>query len=194
MDTIVFDIETQNFFTNPGVGWNNFGALKISVVGAYSYNHEKYFCFQEDEMDQLAELFRNASRIVGFCSNHYDTPVLNLYFRKLAADPTLDLWKKERVDLLDEIEGITGSRISLNRLAKANLGIEKTGRGWEAIGLWERGEIEKLKEYCLNDVRLTKDLYDLFCAQGYLLVPNKESGETDKIVFPKRTQTLFPAV
>ena len=32
MDTIVFDIETQNFFTDLGVGRDNFAALKISVV------------------------------------------------------------------------------------------------------------------------------------------------------------------
>src|SRR5438045_3571751 len=117
-DTLVFDIETQNFFTDPGVGWNNFGALKISLVGVYSYQQVKYFTFEEDQMEELAELFLTASRIVGFASNRYDTPVLNLYFRKLKSRASLNLWAKERVDLLEEVERQTGDRISLSRLAE----------------------------------------------------------------------------
>ena len=58
MNTIVFDIETQNFFTDPGVGWDNFAALKISAVGVYSYTKDEYVCFEEGEMEQAAELFR----------------------------------------------------------------------------------------------------------------------------------------
>ncbi|MDO8536868.1 MAG: hypothetical protein Q7R94_01325, partial [bacterium] len=84
MDTLVFDIETQNFFTDPDVGWDNFGALKISAVGVYSYAQNKYFCFEESEIDKVAELFRGASRLVGFSMNRYDIPVLNLYFQRLA--------------------------------------------------------------------------------------------------------------
>src|SRR4029077_13744344 len=83
MDTLVFDIETQNFFTDPDVGWDNFAALKISVVGVYSYLQDKYFAFEENEMDKLAELFAGARRIVGFSMNRYDVPVLNHYFLKL---------------------------------------------------------------------------------------------------------------
>ena len=77
MDTLVFDIETQNFFTDPGVGWDNFAALKISVVGVYSYAQDRYLVFEESEMEKLAELFRGAKRIVGFSMNRYDVPVLN---------------------------------------------------------------------------------------------------------------------
>ena len=124
MDTLVFDIETQNFFTDPGVGWDNFAALKISVVCVYSYDQDKYFSFEESEMEALAELFHTAKRIVGFSMNRYDVPVLNLYFQKLRGSIP-NIWGKERVDLLEEIESATGARISLSRLAEANLGIKK---------------------------------------------------------------------
>ncbi|OGY98152.1 MAG: hypothetical protein A2855_01115, partial [Candidatus Liptonbacteria bacterium RIFCSPHIGHO2_01_FULL_57_28] len=153
-DTLVFDIETQNFFTDPGVGWNNFGALKISVVGVYSYKQDKYAAYEEDQMEELAELFLPARTLVGFASNRYDVPVLNLYFRKLKDREALNLWAKERVDILEEIERQTGERISLNQLAEANLGVKKEGHGSEAIALYERGELEALKKYCLQDVEL----------------------------------------
>ena len=176
-DTLVFDIETQNFFTDPAVGWNNFGALKISVVAVYSYNQDKYFCYEEHEMEELAQLFAPSARIVGFSSNRYDVPVLNLYFKRLREAADLDLWAKDRVDLLEEVERATGKRISLNRLAQTNLGTGKDRHGSEAIGLYEQGRIEELKEYCVKDVRLTKELYDIYLKERAFLIPDKLTGE-----------------
>jgi hypothetical protein len=180
MDTLVFDIETQNFFTDPGVGHDNFEALKISVVGVYSYAQDKYFCFEENEMDKLADMFRPNVRLVGFSMNRYDVPVLNIYFQRMGGNNKIDLWAKDRVDLLEEIEAITGERVSLSKLAEANLGVAKDRHGSEAIGLYKRGEIEELKKYCLKDVELTKKLYDLYREQKHLLVPDKRTGEIIK--------------
>lgn len=183
MDTLVFDIETQNFFTDPGVGWNNFSALKISVVGVYSYERDSYFCFEESEIETIAELFRGSRLVVGFGSNQYDVPVLNLYFQKLANREHLNLWEKERVDLLEEIKRATGDRISLSKLAEANLGVKKHQGGKEAIMLYEAGRIEELKSYCVNDVRLTKELYDRYVAGRELLVPHRKTGVVERVSF-----------
>ena len=181
MDTLVFDIETQNFFTDPGVGWNNYDALKISVVGVYSYEKDKYLVFEENEIESLGEIFRNGKKLVGFSMNRYDVPVLNVYFQRNAKTRDIDLWKMERVDLLDEIEMATGKRISLSRLAEINLGEAKKSTGAEAIVMYKEGRIEDLKKYCLEDVRLTKELYDLYRKQGHLLVPDRDTGELAKV-------------
>jgi DEAD/DEAH box helicase domain-containing protein len=183
LDTLVFDIETQNFFTDPDVGWDNYDALKISVVAVYSYLEDRYYCYEEHEMDKLADLFNDARRIVGFSMNRYDIPVLNNYFQRLKNGPKL--WEMERVDLLEEIEMATGQRISLDRLAGANLGFGKTHHGSEAIALYRDGKMEELKEYCVNDVKLTKDLYDLYRKQNFLLMPSKKTGEIIKVEFAK---------
>ncbi len=184
MDTLVFDIETQNFFTDPDVGWDNFDALKISVVGVYSYLYDKYFMFEEHEMEKLAELFSEASRIVGFSMNRYDIPVLNRYFQKLGANSP-KLWEMERVDLLEEIELAAQQRVSLSRLAQENLGVKKDRHGSEAIVLYREGRMAELKEYCLKDVELTKALYDLYRKQNYFLLPDKKTGEIIKVMFAK---------
>lgn len=189
-DTLVFDIETQNFFTDPGVGWDNYEALKISAVGVYSYAKDEYACFLEHEMDKLAELFDGSNKIVGFSINRYDVPVLNLYFRRMkTAAP--NLWEKERVDLLEEVEAAAGQRISLSKLAEANLGVKKDHHGSEAIGLWRDGKIEELKAYCLNDVKLTKELYDLYRKDKSLIVPDKATGELVKTSFSVSGSPLF---
>ncbi len=192
MDTLVIDIETQNFFTDPEVGWDNFAALKISVVGVYSYAKDAYFCFEEHELPQLMDMLRETSLIVGFSSNRYDIPVLNLYAQRLTGG-ALNLWHKDRVDLLEVVESATSGRVSLNRLAKSNLGIQKNGHGSEAIVLYRDGRIEELKAYCLKDVEITKGLYDLYVKQGYLLVPNVKTGELEKALpkVPAQTAPLF---
>ncbi len=188
MDTLIFDIETQNFFTDPGVGRDNFAALKISVVGVYSYAQDTYFCFTENEMGAVAELFAQSGRIVGFSSNRYDVPVLNHYLQRETGG-RLNLWHKDRVDLLEEIELATGMRISLSRLAEANLGITKDRHGSEAITLYAEGKMEELKAYCLKDVEITKKLYDLYRTQGFLLVPNRDSGVMERMELRAPVQT-----
>jgi len=213
MDTLVFDIETKNFFTDPGVGWNNFDALEISMICVYSYSKNKYFSFNEHQLAEAAALFDSGSVLVGFSSNRYDIPVLEAHFGRLPG-VSVNLWGKERFDLLEEIEmalgqrisldklsranlGVgkerfdlleeiemaLGQRISLDKLSRANLGVGKERKGHEAITLYKNGEMEELEKYCLQDVRLTKDLYDLYKKNGELLVPDARTGETVKANF-----------
>jgi DEAD/DEAH box helicase domain-containing protein len=185
MDTIVFDVETQNFFTDPEVGWGNYDALRVSVVGAYSYAEDKCFCFEEGEMDKAAELFRKAKLLVGFSVNRYDIPVLNRYLAR--SRPPVNLFDKNRLDLLDEVEMAVGRRVSLEKLAQANLGVGKTGHGARAIELYRQGRMEELKNYCLHDVELTRRLFDRYRADNFLLVPGL-NGEEIRVEFarPKR--------
>ena len=182
MDTLVFDIETKNFFTDPGVGWNNFDALEISMICVYSYSKNKYFSFNEHQLAEAAALFDSGSVLVGFSSNRYDIPVLEAHFGRLPG-VSVNLWGKERFDLLEEIEMVLGQRISLDKLSRANLGVGKERKGHEAIALYKNGEMEELEKYCLQDVRLTKDLYDLYKKNGELLVPDARTGETVKVNF-----------
>jgi DEAD/DEAH box helicase domain-containing protein len=51
-------------------------------------------------------------------------------------------------------------------VAQATLGITKSGEGWNAVNLYAQGKMEELKQYCLNDVRLTKEIYDYGCRES----------------------------
>ncbi|MGC8775833.1 MAG: ribonuclease H-like domain-containing protein [Minisyncoccia bacterium] len=192
-DTIVFDIETQNFFTDEGVGWNNFEALKISVLALYSYNEDRYFCFEEKELNQAYNYFLNSKYLVGFSINRYDIPVLNIYFQKLNINSPINLWGKERIDLLEEVEKLYGERISLSKLSEANLGEKKERHGSEAGELFFSGQIEELKKYCLKDVELTKRLYDLYSNQNKLIFPDKKTGQNFILDF-KNKKVIKPGL
>ena len=59
-----------------------------------------------------------------------------------------------------EIEKRIGFRVKLDSVAQATLGIGKSGDGLQAVEFWRKGEIDKLREYCLQDVRVTRDVYE----------------------------------
>ena len=174
MNTIVIDIETKNTFFD--VGMDNFNDLEVSLIGIYSYGQNRYFSFEEHQIKEAGEMIKNSSLIVGFSINRFDIPVLKKHY-------DFDLFSIPRFDLLDEIEMKLGRRISLNKLAKINLGTEKTHHSLEAPILYKDGKIDELKDYCLNDVKITKDLYDLAKKQGHLLVPIKGTDESEKMPF-----------
>jgi DEAD/DEAH box helicase domain-containing protein len=181
-DTVVIDIETKNTFLD--VGRDNFAGLEISLVGLYSYNQDKYFAFEEHQLDEVGNILKNSELIVGFAISRFDLPVMAKHF-------DFDLFAIPRIDLLDEIESATGKRIGLDLLAQTNLGVGKTGRGLEAANLYKEGKMEELKKYCLNDVKITKELYDLAKTQGHLLVPQKNQDRPIKVCFDWQERLLY---
>jgi DEAD/DEAH box helicase domain-containing protein len=173
MDTLVIDIETKNTFQDVG-GRENLEKLEISIVGVYSYKEDKYFAFEEKDFPELGKILQKTQLIVTFAGKRFDIPVMEKYFNFKVKDI-------KHYDILEEIEKKLGRRIGLGILAEANVGLKKTGIGMDAIDLYAKGEMQKLKEYCLNDVKLTKELYDLIKRQKFLFIPQRDSNEMLKI-------------
>ena len=98
-------------------------------------------------------IFEKADLIIGYNSEHFDIPILNKYYSG-------DLTKLKSLDLLKEIKNSLGRRIKLDAVAEATLGRNKTGHGLEAIVWWRNGEKQKVIDYCIEDVRITKDVYE----------------------------------
>ncbi|MDI6820577.1 MAG: ribonuclease H-like domain-containing protein [Patescibacteria group bacterium] len=173
MDKIVFDIETKNSFADVG-GQENLKRLDVSVIGVYSYADDSYICFNEHELEKAGKLLQNAKMLIGFSSKRFDVPVLEKYFPfNLAAIP--------HFDILEEIEKKMSRRIGLGMLAEANLGMKKSAHGLEAIDFYRNGEIEKLKNYCLQDVKITKEIFELIKKQGFLWFPDRNSVKMLKV-------------
>ena len=83
--------------------------------------------------------------------------------------------------------------MGLDALAKANLGVGKShSSGLEAIRLYREQKLEELRDYCLQDVKLTKDLYDLVKKQRYLIIPDRDTGTNKKVMFDL-PEFIFPS-
>ncbi|MFA4875672.1 MAG: ribonuclease H-like domain-containing protein, partial [bacterium] len=165
---IVFDIETKDAFSDVG-GRECFTNLEISVLGAYDYADGKFHTYEEKELPSFAERLAERPVLVGFNSRKFDTPILQKYIR-------FDLKDLKQLDIMEEIVKELGHRVSLDSVAKATLDEGKSGSGLEAIRLWREGRMEELKRYCLDDVRLTRDVYEYGAAHGELLYVHKFGG------------------
>ena len=149
----VLDLETKKGFDEVG-GRAHFDQLGVSLIGLYRYDQENYNTFEENQIGELESLLSQSRRIIGFNIRRFDFPVLQPYCKnlKLADLPIFDI--------LEELEKLLGHRVSLESVAKATLREGKSGSGLDAIAFYREGEIEKLKKYCLDDVRLTKEIYE----------------------------------
>ena len=175
LNKIVFDLETQKSFDDVG-GRDKNHLLKVSVLGLYSYPEDKYYCFTEAELHKAAEMFAAADQIIGFNIINFDYPVLQPYLSfKIADSPTLDI--------LTEVEKLIGHRVKLDNLAQTTLGAGKSGDGLQALKYFKLGQIEELKKYCLDDVRITKELYDYVLKYGKLLYKDYIDTREVKISF-----------
>ena len=155
MRKIVFDVETKNIFQD--VGSNDPTDLDISIVGLYDYVTNKYESFLQEEFPKMWLLLQKADLLITFNGDHFDIPLLNKYFRESGSG---DLTKIRSLDLLKEIRNSYGRRMKLDQIAEGTLGMNKSGNGLEAVAWWRSGEIDKIRKYCLDDVRITKDVYD----------------------------------
>lgn len=149
---IVLDIETQNLFSDVG-GKENLIKLSLSVAGVFSYADNAFLTFTESEMPAFENLLKKTDLIVGFNINHFDLPILQKYL-------SADLKKIPALDIMNEVVSKMGHRVSLDDLVSNTLGKRKSANGLMAVQYWREGRMDELKKYCLDDVRLTRDLYE----------------------------------
>ena len=172
-ERLVLDLETQKEFAE--VDGRRPELLLVSVCGVYSYATDRYIAYTEAELPALAPVLQQAELVVGFNINKFDFPVLQPYVKfPLANVPTLDI--------LDEIVKNAGHRVSLDSVCQATLGTGKTGHGLEALRWFKEGKIDQVKKYCLDDVRLTRDVYEYGKKHGKLFATSRFSS--DKIEIP----------
>lgn len=151
MRKIVLDIETRNSFQDVGKADPSF--LDISVVCIYDSETDQYSSYLQEDLGKLWPILEKADVIITFNGDHFDLPLLNKYYSG-------DLLKIKSLDLLKEVKKSLGHRIGLGVIAQGTLNKPKGGHGLEAIEWWNKGEIDKIIKYCLEDVKITKEVYE----------------------------------
>ncbi len=169
-DKLVLDLETKKSFEEVGGEYNK-ANLGVSVCGVYSYDKDQFRAFQEEEFQELGEWLKSASLIIGFNSKSFDFNVLQPYFK-------FKLSKLPHLDIMEEIYHALGHRVKLESLAQSTLGEGKSGTGMDAIWYYKNNDWVSLIKYCLDDVRVTRDLYEYGRQHGHLWYDNLGRRET----------------
>jgi DEAD/DEAH box helicase domain-containing protein len=172
---VIFDVETKKLFSD--IKGDNPADLGVSIVSTYSRELSdslseesgKMESFWEADFDKMWPLFQNADRIIGFNSIGFDVPALQPYCN-------FPFGKLHHFDIMLKFKEEFGKRISLDAIAKETLDREKIDTGLNAVYYWSKGDKEslaKLKKYCEDDVKITKDIYDYVLQNKHLLFKDK---------------------
>lgn len=161
MNTVVFDLETQNLFEDVG-GRSNISALKVSCAVSWSSARNDFALYWEEDVPTLIAELKSAGRVVGFNIKGFDYEVLRPYapHEGLRFLPTLDI--------LEDLFRTLSFRVSLDSVSRATLGDTKSATGLQAVKWWRAGELDKLAEYCKIDVDVTRRIYDFGCENGFV--------------------------
>lgn len=156
---IVFDLETQNIFQD--VGSSDPASLDISVATVYDSETNVYTTATIDDLNILWPILEHADALVGYNSNHFDIPLLNKYYPG-------DLTHIKSIDILEEIKESLGRRLRLDSVAQATIGAKKSADGLAAVRWWREGQINKIKKYCEQDVKVTKEVFEYALEHGHI--------------------------
>ncbi len=193
MRKLVFDIETREIFQD--VGSRNPEDLEISILGLYDYETNKFESFSQEEFDKMWPYFQKAELLITFNGSYFDIPLLNKYYKKAGLG---DLTTIKSLDIFKEVKNTTGRWLKLDKIAEGTFGVKKSGDGLEAVTWWRQGEVEKVRKYCLDDVKITRDIYDfalknkkLMFKEGPFVKEIKLDVKHWEPVAEVKTQSLF---
>ncbi|OGG49619.1 hypothetical protein A2763_02955 [Candidatus Kaiserbacteria bacterium RIFCSPHIGHO2_01_FULL_54_36] len=170
MRTVVFDIETANWMSDTGSG--DPADLTIALVCMHDSETDTYTSYLESELPLMWNILERTDILVGYNSDHFDVPLLNKYYPG-------DLKKIKSLDLMHEVYAILGRRLKLDSIAEGTLGEKKIASGAQSLQWWRAGEIEKVREYCLKDVEITKKIFDHALKHGS--IKYKELGKIHEV-------------
>ncbi|NCN51262.1 MAG: hypothetical protein GW762_02230 [Candidatus Pacebacteria bacterium] len=165
---VILDVETKKTFDEVGGFFPE--KLGISFVGVcvregFTGKGEMQSYFEKD-LPNLFPLLEKADVVIGFNIDNFDMPTFTNYYNA-------DISKIPTLDVMNRIKDSVGHRIGLDAVAQETLGIGKTGDGLDAIKYFNNKEWEKLEKYCLQDVAVTRDVYDYGLQKGHVKFKNK---------------------
>jgi DEAD/DEAH box helicase domain-containing protein len=153
MNVVYFDLETQKSAEEVG-GWNHIRDMRMSVGVTYSTARGEYKIYGVTQVNALIEELRRADLVVGFNSLRFDYEVL------AGHNALFDAGQIRSLDMLVELEKTLQHRLSLDSIAQATLGVEKTSEGLQAIRWYREGKLLEIAEYCCFDVKITRLVYE----------------------------------
>ncbi len=198
MDALIYDIEIVKAIKGrsedyiPGIeycgGFRDYDNMGISVIGAYDYVSDRYRVFCADNFADFGALMEEREFLVGFNNIGFDNKTIRAALN-ICRD--IDAWSYDILAEMWRAAGLNPTKFhprthggfGLDATASVNLGAKKTGHGALAPVQWQRGEIGAVIDYCLEDVRLTKALFDQIIMDGILKSP-KEPDRVLKLRHP----------
>jgi DEAD/DEAH box helicase domain-containing protein len=170
MHYLVVDTEIEKEIPKNEAGkldWNSARTGKCGLACAVVYDSEtdRYHVYDKHSLDQLVFHLRTADMVVSFNGDGFDFPLLEALYKD-----DLDIFVS--YDILQAVWDILGKKTKGYKLADIvfrTLGLDKTGDGASAPKLWQEGRVAEVIDYCINDVYITKKLFEHIIEHGWIV-------------------------
>ena len=166
-----FDLETQKSADDVG-GWGNSHLMKMSVGVVWDSVDGEFHVYLEEQAGDLVRKLQTADLVVGFNVIGFDYAVLQPYANKLG----VDLQELPTHDMLADVHKKLNHRLSLDNLASCTMGTNKSADGLKALQWFKEGKMDLITEYCIQDVRVTRDLFLFGEKNGYVEYDSRSRG------------------
>jgi hypothetical protein len=190
MDHIVLDIEIQRLPGQAGLTWEDTDKLGVSCAVVYEFATDRYRHYLAGDVPALRKRILEAQRVTSFNGWKFDLPVIwgwpkarwppasltlpdlslgvsESEFRCRQNDLLRRIWQAQGLDP-DIFQVKTHGGWGLDAMAHGTLDQGKSGYGAEAPSWYQQGNWARLLDYCLDDVRLTRDLSIFADCHGFL--------------------------
>lgn len=166
-------------------GWDDYENMGISVIGVNIIDTNDGFDFVTNHNATLNTDLRtfqiglNGTEVlVGFNNQSFDDKLLKangfiIPDTVINYDLLAEIW--EGASLGREFVYPTHAGFGLDAICKANGLGEKSGDGANAAILWQKGKHQEVIDYCENDIRLTRKLFDLIQETGEIRDPREDN-------------------
>ncbi len=165
---LVVDIETQRLFQEVG-GPEHLDKLGISVACAYDSKTDTFSSYLEKDLPRLFALCEERL-VIGYNIKGFDIPVMATY--------GLVAKNCDTFDIMLDLQLQTRQRyFKLDAVAKGTLGAQKSADGLMAVQWWKEKKIDLIIEYCLQDVKVTRDIFEFGRKNHYVNVQQGTAGK-----------------
>jgi hypothetical protein len=185
MKTVYLDVETKHLLDEfPGgrKDRSNIKLLKVAVAGTLCEG--EYITWEEDMLMPMIKYLKTADLIVGHNVFSFDYKVLGGYFQY----PEVILGTRQggivskTFDTQTEFTRIINDRdvswVSLDDIATRNFGMHKPHDAILIPQMWKDGYHGQVKEYLLNDLRMTEKFYLSGCQGTKIKYDHKIYGKS----------------
>ena len=177
---MVYDVEVLRSPDELATGWSDPWAMGFGTGVVYDYSTGFYYFYSEERREELVETLVGATLVVGFNQIKFDNYVI------IPNNQCKNFWKN--YDILLEVvksqfgvasiqeaeqkfgqQEVHDGHLGLDAISKMTIGMGKTGHGAHAPQLMREARWAEVYAYNLNDVRLTRKLFDFICQYGYVV-------------------------
>jgi DEAD/DEAH box helicase domain-containing protein len=184
VDHVVVDVEIARTIEETPGGWDATDKLGLATACLWEYRTSRMRVYGPLELTTLQDRLLAADRISGYNIWKFDFPVIWGISRTQWMNRDSFVMLKSELgcktdDLLRRIwkalgldpNGFSDSHKGwgLDSVASSTLGYRKIGYGGDAPKWYQAGQIQRVVNYCADDVALERDLTDFVDRYGYVV-------------------------